>query len=81
MKIKHETVTYYIEDAQVELNKILSACKKKSLTDEELLPLMEHAFQMLSASFNLRFKTRPQVDNLSQAEWEKNTLTPKEILG
>jgi hypothetical protein len=79
MKLQHETVEYYIKDAQLELRKILSACKKRDLFDGDMLPLMEHALHMLNVSFNFRHKSREEVCALPFDEWEKGTLPPKEI--
>lgn len=79
MKLKHETVEYYIKDAQLELRKILVECKKEGLHDGDLLPLMEHALHMLNMAYNFRYKSRKGVASLSFDEWEKGTLPPKEI--
>ncbi|MCK5609142.1 hypothetical protein KAR91_45125 [Candidatus Pacearchaeota archaeon] len=79
MDYQLETIHYYVKDALEEINEILKECESKTLKDDELLPLMEHALHMLNASFNLRYKSRKEINEMPQEEWEEYTLPPKEI--
>ena len=78
-KMQHDTVRYYIEDAFVELRKILHGCKNKKLREGDFFPLMEHALEMLNCAFNCRFISRKKISQMSQKKWEKYLSPPKEI--
>lgn len=81
MKVNRETVKFYINDGLEEINKVLELCKEDYLYEEDFLPLMEHALQMFNAAFNFRSKSRKEIHNLTQEEWEQSTMPPKEIFG
>ncbi|MFC1643460.1 hypothetical protein ACFL1F_00055 [Chlamydiota bacterium] len=78
-KIKHNTILYYTEDALLEINKIISGCKNNSLDEGEYFVLMEHAIEMFNFAFNARYLSRKEASELSQEEYEKCTLPPREI--
>ena len=79
MKIHCDTVEYYVKDAADELKKILRCCKNMTLQEGVLLPMMEHAIEMLNCAFNSRFLSREKISKMSQDEWEKYLTPPKEI--
>ena len=79
LRIQQQTVEYYVEDAQHELNKVVKACKSGLLDDAAILPWMEHAFHMLNAAFNMRYLTRERISKMSHDEWEAYLNPPKEI--
>jgi len=79
MKVQHETVKYYIEDALLEIDKILKGCEDKTLDEGEFEVDLEHALHMFNVAYHTKFLTRKEVCELSQEEYEKNMLPPKDI--
>ncbi len=79
MKIKHETVKYYVEDALDEIKKIVKGCEDKTLEEPDLLVYMEHAMHMFNFAYNAKHLTREEVSKLSQKEWEGFTQPPEEF--
>ncbi|MFC2140416.1 hypothetical protein ACFLQ1_01690 [Candidatus Auribacterota bacterium] len=73
------TVKYYLSEAISEINQITKACKYETLTNDEFLPWMEQASQMLSAAYNFRYLSHSEVKALPQEEWDKGAAPPKEI--
>lgn len=81
MKIQWDTLEYNIEDALVELKKVLKLARNKTLEEGDIFPLMQHALEILSFAFNARFLNREVISKMSQEEWEKYLVPPKEIFG
>jgi len=79
MKICHDTVQYYVEDAIDELKEIVRLCKAKNLDEGDFLPLLEHALEMLNCSYNCRHLNKRKIASMSQKEWENYLVPPKDI--
>jgi len=79
MKVQHETVKYFIEDALEEIDKILKGCEDKALDEVDLKVDLEHALHMFNCAYNAKFLTIKEVGELSQEEFAKNILPPKDI--
>jgi len=81
MKLQYETIGYEIEEALVYLKRLFKEVKNKTLMDGEFLPEMEHILWHLNFSFNARYLSRKEVNNLSREKSRNYTFPPKEIFG
>ena len=76
MKIQYDTVKYYLEDALIEINKILVKCKNKTLDEVSFKVDLEHALHMFNFAYNARYLTRKEASELSDKEYDMKTLPP-----
>ena len=79
MKIQHATIKYYIEDALIEINKIMDGCDDKKLEEEAFLVHMEHALHMFNFAYNARYLSLKETGELSDKDYQKKTLPPIDI--